>query len=502
MSFPFPFLSLILFLPALGVVVLACLPDRDVRRIRATALAFTAVDMLLGIALWIAYNPTLTGANRFQFEEQFRWVALERLGVTIASYHLGVDGLSVPLVMLTVLLGFLAVLVSWHIEHRAKLYFSLLLLLETGVLGVFMSLDFLLFFLFWEVELLPMYLLISIWGSPPPLGRREYSAMKFLLYTIFGSAFMLIGLLAVFFSAGTLDLVKLAESNIPAQQWLLPPALVFWLILIAFLVKLPVFPLHTWLPDAHTDAPTAVSVLLAGVLLKMGGYGIIRICLGLFPGVAYQWGPTLALFAAISVIYGGLVTLRQRDLKRLIAYSSVSHMGYVLLGVGAFTEVALTGAALQMVTHGLITGLLFAAVGLIYDKTHTRQIPELQGLMHRMPFICMAFLVAGLASLGLPGLGGFVAEFMVFTGSYPEFSAYTVLGVVGIVLSAGYILWTAERSFYRELPRRWEHLTDATLVERIPLVVLMAALLLVGLLPTLVTDVLRSGIAPIVARIG
>jgi NADH-quinone oxidoreductase subunit M len=489
-----PLLSLVLFLPLAGALLLALLPAERTGVIRRTALAITALDLALALVVWLSYLPRAVGLP-FQMEEVYPWIAA--LG---AGYHIGVDGLSLPFVLLTSLLGFLAVLVSWRIEHRAKLYFSLLLVLQTGVLGVFLSLDFLLFFLFWEVELIPMYLLIAIWGSPPPVGRREYSAMKFLIYTVFGSAFMLAGILLLWAGTGTFDLTRLAAMDL--QKTAVPVTLVFWLIFAAFAVKLPVFPLHTWLPDAHTDAPTAVSVLLAGVLLKMGGYGILRICVGIFPDVAYVWGPTLALLAAVSVLYGGFVTLRQRDLKRLIAYSSVSHMGYVLLGVAALGETALTGAALQMVTHGLITGLLFAAVGLVYDKAHTRQIPDLQGLAHRMPFVALAFVVAGLASLGLPGMGGFVAEFMVFTGSFGVFGVYTVLAVLGIVLSAGYILWTAERCFFRTLPHRWERLEDAGAIERIPLLVLMAAIFLIGLWPSLVTDVLKAGIAPILGRLG
>lgn len=489
-----PILSAIVFLPILGAVLIGLLPGRSSK---AVALGVTAVELALTVLLWLSFNATIgpRTTNPFQFTETRDWIP--SFG---ASYHLGVDGLSLPLVFLNSLLGFLAVLVSWHITHRPKLYFSMLLVLQTAVMGVFISLDFMLFFLFWELELLPMYLLISIWGSPPPVGRREYSAMKFLIYTIFGSAFMLAGMLALGFSTGTFDLVQLSQMDLRSLP--VPATLIFWLIFAAFAVKLPVFPVHTWLPDAHTDAPTAVSVLLAGVLLKMGGYGILRICVSVFPDVAYAWAPTLAALAAVSILYGGLVTLRQRDLKRLIAYSSVSHMGYVLLGVSALGEVALTGAALQMVTHGAITGLLFATVGLLYDKAHTRQIPELQGLIHRMPFIGVAFMVAGLASLGLPGMGGFVAEFMVFTGSYGEFGLFTIMGVLGIVLSAAYILWTAERTWFRTLPHRWDHLEDALPVERVPLAVLMAVIVVIGVWPRVVTDVIKAGILPIVGRIG
>ena len=483
-------LSLIVFLPTAGVVLLALLPGGRPRLVKQAAAAVTLLDLALALLVWAGFDATSTAV---QFVEHISWVPALKI-----FYFLGVDGLSLPMLLLTTLLGFLAVLVSWNIQHRVKLYFSLLLLLETGVLGVFTALDFALFFLFWEVELLPMYLLIAIWGSPPPLGRREYSAMKFLIYTIFGSAFMLVGLLAVFFSTGSFDLIALGQADL--RNTAVPATLIFWLIFMAFAIKLPIFPFHTWLPDAHTDAPTAVSVMLAGVLLKMGGYGIIRICVSLFPQVAYVWAPTLALLAVVNVLYGAVVTLRQTDLKRLIAYSSVSHMGYVLLGVSALGEIGLTGAVLQMFTHGTITGLLFALVGLVYDKTHTRQIPELRGLAHRMPFIAAVFAIAGLASLGLPSTSGFVAEVLVFIGTYPVFGFYSVLGVFGIVLTAGYILWTLERSFFREPDSRLEHVGDATWLERVPLAALVLVIMLVGLWPRVLTDVIKVGIIPILNR--
>ena len=287
------------------------------------------------------------------------------------------DGLSAPLVLLTALIGLCAVLASWRVEHRMREYFVWLLVLQTAVMGVFTSLDFLLFFLFWELELLPMYLLISIWGT----GRKEYSAMKFLVFTILGSAFMLVSIVAIFVApGGTFNIVELAEAGVGHLDLAIPTAMAFWFFLVAFAIKLPIWPVHTWLPDAHTDAPTAVSMVLAGVLLKMGGYGFIRVCVGLFPEQANYYAPVLVALAVMSILYGAVVTLRQTDLKRLIAYSSVSHMGLVLLGVasvhvmsdGALSSVGLTGASLQMFTHGTITGLLFLLVGLIYEKTHTR----------------------------------------------------------------------------------------------------------------------------------
>jgi NADH-quinone oxidoreductase subunit M len=315
------------------------------------------------------------------------------------------------MVLLLGVLTVVAVLVSWNIDVKPRQYFGWLLFLEMAVAGVFISLDLVQFFLFWELELLPMYMLISQWGS----GRRIYSATKFLIYTLAGSAFMLVGFLVIGLEAGTFDMVALAEN--PVTDAIIPMALVFWAITLAFLVKLPVVPVHTWLPDAHTDAPTAVSVMLAGVLLKMGGYGLLRISLSMMPEQAAEFSTILAAIAGFSVVWGAVITLRQTDLKRLVAYSSVSHMGYVLLGAAALNDVALSGAALQMFTHGTITGLLFVMVGVVYERTHTREIAQMRGLMHHMPLAGTVFIIAGLASLGLPTMSGFVAELTTFLGA-------------------------------------------------------------------------------------
>jgi NADH-quinone oxidoreductase subunit M len=484
-------LSVIIFLPLLGGILLLLLPRENKQVIRLWALLFTGVTLALTLALLAGFDRNATG---IQFEERFAWIPA--IGI---QYLVGVDGLSLPMVVLTGLLTFLAVIASWRIDLRTKEYFALLLVLETGVLGVFCALDFFLFFLFWEVELIPMYLLIGIWGG----ARREYAAIKFVIYTLTGSALMLVGILALYFyspAPQTFDMVVLA--SIPwAREFQL---LVFPLIFFGFAVKLPVFPFHTWLPDAHVEAPTAISVLLAGVLLKMGGYGMLRL-IWILPDAAVQFALIIGILAVINVLYGALVSTVQTDLKSLVAYSSVSHMGYVLLGIAGLTAVSLNGAAVQLFTHGTITGLMFLLVGAVYDRTHTRQIGAMRGLAPKMPVIAALFMMAGLASLGLPGMSGFIAEFLIFVGAYSTWPVLTILGAAGIVITAGYILWMLQRVFfgrYEDPEHRYEHLTDVGGFEAIPMVTLVALILLIGIFPTILTDVISPGVTPLMARLG
>ncbi|MFC2048491.1 NuoM family protein [Chloroflexota bacterium] len=491
----FNYLTTIIFLPLVGAIIITLVAGSHPKLIKYLAAVFTLIPLVLAVILFANFDRAAGG---FQFVEKLAWITPLN-----AFYHLGVDGLSLPLVVLTTFLGFVVVLISWKEKLRVREYFAWLLLLETSILGVFSSLDLLLFFVFWEIEIIPMYFLISIWGS----GRKEYSSIKYVVYTLFGSALMLAGILSLYFTTGSLNMVDLAQQGLGMVQSIMPAAAIFFLLLTGFAVKLPVVPLHTWLPDAHTDAPTAGSVMLAGALIKMGGYGIIRVCVSIFPQVAQYYAPLLVTLAVISVLYGAAITLRQTDLKRLIAYSSVSHMGFVLLGIFALGQVSLTGATLQMVSHGLITGLLFAVAGLTMHNVGERDLRKLGGLARQIPIIAIVFSIAGLGGLGLPTTSGFAAEFLVFVGSFSSTTVsgvqvYTILAVIGVVLAAGYILWMLQRTFYGPVLEQYDGVKDADILERVYMFAFVALIMLVGIYPAILTDIIKLGISPIMGLLG
>jgi len=495
-------LTWIILLPTLGALAVLATPRLIARWL---ALLFTAATFVLSMVVFfrIAANGYNFGSlSNPQDSIHLSWISFTAGNIQFnIDYFLGVDGLSLPMVILNALLTMLAIISGWE-KVRVKEYMALLLVLEAGVMGVFLSLDLLLFFLFWEVELAPMFLLIGIWGSETlkhGMPGRIYSAWKFLLYTLFGSAFMLVGILLVYFNfpsthpgphaAYTASMVYYAMPAHFLAEGLQVAA--FLLIFLAFAIKIPMFPFHTWLPDAHTDAPTEVSVILAGILLKMGAYGLIRICFTLFPMGMHDFAPWLAAFAVINIIYGAGICLVQTDMKKLIAYSSVSHMGIILLGVAAasssgamaFRMAALTGATIQMFSHGLITSMLFFCVGVIYDHAHTREISLFGGVAKKMPLLATFFTFAGLASLGLPGLAGFVAEYMAFTGSYNSLPTVTIVSVFTMILTASYLLWMLKRVFYGPFNTKWSWLPDANRREAIPLYTLSTLIVFVGIYP-------------------
>src|SRR5438128_2030375 len=440
-------LTIITFLPAVGAVLLLFSNREHVRSIRAFALIITLLTFIFSLHLVAHFDSSNPD---FQFGLKIPW--MPSLGV---DYAMGVDGISLFLIVLTALLSPLAVLASWSIHDRLKEYFIFMLLLETGMIGVFASLDLFLFYVFWEIMLVPMYFLIGVWGGE----RRVYAAIKFVLYTMIGSVLMLVAIIALYFMHGdatgtfTFSYPQI-QSAIASGRMVLAPTIQLWLFLaffLAFAVKVPLFPLHTWLPDAHVEAPTAGSVLLAGVLLKMGTYGLVRFNLPLFPQMSHLFAPLISLLAIVGIIYGALVAMVQPDMKKLVAYSSVSHLGFVVLGIFSFTTQGLEGAIYQMLNHGVSTGALFLLVGIIYDRRHTRLIEEFGGLANRMPVYAGFFLIVTLSSIGLPGLNGFVGEFLVLLGTFGVNPSRAAFAAVGVVLSAIYMLWMYQRVMWGRL---------------------------------------------------
>ncbi len=470
-----PVLSLLIFLPALGAVGLLFLRRESLLLIKNLAFAVSVADFLLALSLALSFNP---GSSALQFVERASWVP--RFGI---SYLVGVDGISLPLILLTTFLVPLSLLASYAgITERVKEFMVLMLLLETGMLGVFLALDLILFYVFWEGMLIPMYLLIGIWGGE----RRIYATVKFILYTMAGSVFLLVAILALGVlhrgSLGqmTFDLTRLVALSLPPGSQML----LFIAFALAFAVKVPMVPFHTWLPDAHTEAPTAGSVILAGVLLKMGVYGFLRFALPLFPEAARSAAPVIATLALTGIIYGAAVSLVQPDLKKLVAYSSVSHLGFVMLGLFTFTVQGIEGSLLQMVNHGLSTGALFLLVGMLYERRHTRLIAEFGGLYRSVPLFGAVFLIITFSSIGLPGLNGFVGEFLILLGAFRHRVVWAVVGVMGVVLGAVYMLGMVQRVMFGEITRAENRtLPDLSLREKAILLPILILVVWIGLYP-------------------
>jgi NADH-quinone oxidoreductase subunit M len=502
-------LSLILFLPAVVALVIFLLPAGELKLIRWTALVGSLFPFGLTLLLWSRFN--LNGSG-FQFQEQYKWY--EAINST---FHLGVDGLSLTMVLLTTLLTPLAILASFSISDRVKAYMMLFLFLESGMLGVFLALDLLIFFVFWEIGLVPMYFLINQWGS----ANRNYASLKFMIYTMGGSLGLLLAVQMLGVAFGTYDLTRLYElwpaatslSNLPS--WLdigTVKTVAFWAFVIAFAVKVPLWPFHTWLPDAHTEAPTAGSMILAGVLLKLGAYGFLRLILPLYPEQALVYAGALALLATAAIVFGAFGSYGQSDFKRLVAYSSVNHMGFVVLGIAAAAAaygstdpivkasypIALNGAILQMFNHGLSAAGMFFLVGVIYERTHTRDLNDFGGLFPLVPVYGGILIFTSMASLGLPGLNGFVSEFLVVRGSWPILTVYTAISMIGLLFTGAYILKGIKSVLHGPLNEHWAHgdhkLTEINFREILVMAPLMVLILWIGVWPVWILNVINKAV--------
>ena len=487
-------LTVVVFLPALGALIIALfVPKTNENAIKLVANAVALVDFALSLVLLYDFEIATT---QLQHVTKVSWIP--QLGI---EYFIGIDGISLLLVILTTGLGFIAVLSSWtYIQERLKEYYAILLLLQTGILGVFVSFDFFLFYVFWEVMLVPMYFLIGIWGDK----NRLYAAIKFFLYTLFGSVLMLLGIIALYL-ANAAETGVYTFNILEFYQLTLSPDLQWWIFLAFFLgfaIKVPMFPFHTWLPDAHVQAPTAGSVILAGVLLKMGTYGFIRLSLPILPDATRQFVPMIAVLSIIAIIYGGLVALMQKDWKSLVAYSSVSHMGFITLGIFMLNPVALQGGIFQMLAHGVATGGLFLIVGLIYERMHTKEIARFSGLAQVMPVYATMFAIIAFASLGMPTLNGFIGEFLVLAGTFQESHQYAFFAVWGVVLAAAYLLWLYQRVMLGEVKDdEIAGLKDLNLRESMTLIPLVIMAIVMGVYPKPFLEMIEEPVNAIVERV-
>jgi NADH-quinone oxidoreductase subunit M len=487
------YLSLVLFTPLIGAVILLVVPKQQARAIKWIANIVATAGFVISIPLWFWFNPQ---SGDFQLVERATWIP--SIG---AEYFLGVDGLSTLLILMTTLMGCIAVLSSWTaITERVKEYYIFLLILQTGMIGAFMSLDFLLFFLFWEVMLVPMYFLIGIWGS----ANRLYSAIKFFLYTLVGSVIMLLGILALYFYGHSVtgvysfDVTAFQRMNLPFNlQWW-----IFLAFFLGFAVKVPMFPFHTWLPDAHTDAPTAGSVILAAVMLKMGTYGFLRFSLPILPEASRHFVPMMVVLSIIGIVYGALVALAQKDWKRLVAYSSVSHMGMVMLGMFALNPVGIAGSIIQQLNHGISTGALFLLVGVVYERRHTREISEYGGLSKVMPVYATVFLIMTLSSIGLPALNGFIGELLILLGVFAASKVWAAFAGSGVVLGAAYMLYLYQRTMFGKVENpKNEHLLDLSHREFVTFAPLLILAVWMGLYPAPFLRRLDQSVQHVIARV-
>ena len=488
-------LSIVIFLPLLGVIAIALLRNMGASAIKGIALVISLLTFLISIGLYAGFDAGIDGFQTdSQLYQKLPWIS--GLGI---SYHIGIDGISLWLVLLTTFLTPICILAAWNsVEKGLSGFMMSLLALETGMLGVFCSLDLFLFFVFWESMLIPMYFLIGIWGGE----RRIYATIKFVLYTMAGSALMLVGILALYFQNGDngFNLLTLLEAGGTFK----PAMLLFLAFFIAFAIKVPLFPFHTWLPDAHVEAPTVGSVILAGVLLKMGTYGIVRFCLPLFPQAAADATPWIVPLAVIGIIYGALVAMVQPDLKKLVAYSSVSHLGFVVLGLFSQSDTAIQGSVLQMINHGLSTGALFLLVGMIYERRHSRMIVDFGGLAKKMPIFATIFLIVTLSSIGLPGLNGFVGEFMILLGSFVggAFSKwYVVFATTGVILAAVYMLWMFQRVMFGTPDKTNAALPDLKPREIAVLLPILLFIVWIGVFPQTFLKPMESSVNAVAAKV-
>ncbi len=484
-------LTLITFIPLAGMIVVLFCPARMKAACKWIAAAATAPQLV--IALWL-YEHFDTTTPLMQFVEHYHWISTYHI-----FYFMGVDGISISMVLLTALICFISVFASFSIDRGEKGYYALLLMLDTGMMGVFVSLDFFLFYVFWEVMLLPMYFLIGIWGGP----RREYAAIKFFLYTLLGSVLILLVMLGLYYYGAnpTFDMTQLAAQS---ASYSITFQRICWIALfVGFAIKIPAFPFHTWLPDAHVEAPTAISVMLAGVLLKMGTYGLLRFNLGLFPEQSRHNAPWVMTLALIGIVYGALVAMVQPNMKKLIAYSSVSHLGFVVLGIFSFTQAGLNGAMFVMLAHGISTGALFLLAGILHERRHTYEISEFGGLASPMPVYAASYLVIVLASAGLPLLNGFIGEFLVLSGAFQAKAVYGILGATGIIWSAVYLLWMYQRVFYGKVTHPVNNsLSDLSGFEKWAVWPCAAAALVMGVAPIMwlgaIDPAVKAALSPVV----